>query len=222
MRGCGQKHTAVRAPATPSCSQHSTYCCSTAGPLLRASKLLCWGLTCAHTCSAKLLTSMLCARQAMTADDQQKIGATTWASCNLSSLQPSALLSTSVVGDPTQHYADIAAMEALRQLQLAPTPLHAADQTEGLSLRHAVTADPGDCTSPLSPEAVAKLCCDDEESQEQQQRQEVGSPQSVLGLLHDSRASSGSGNDGRLRSRRTLPASGLGCGIFGASAVWGI
>ena len=72
-------------------------------------------------------------------------------------------------------------------------------------------AGDGDCSSPLSPEAVAKLCCDDEEADE---NQHFGSPESVLGPLQLSRACSSDGGAGvgHRALPRTLPATGLGCG----------
>ena len=164
----------------------------------------------------------------MTADNQQQNSAAGTAdSFKTLTMQPSALLGMGAAGGPQQRSADIAAMEALRQLQLVPTTLHGELQAEGPSLRQDFAAGPGDCDSLLSPEAVAKLCCDDEESPEQQEQEQlqqtqVGSPQSVLGLLHVSSTSSGDGSDGRVSGRRTLPAAGLGCGILGASAVWGL
>jgi hypothetical protein len=91
----------------------------------------------------------------------------------------------------------------------------------GLQQELAADGCDGDCSSPLSPEAVAKLCCDDEEADQQQQ---FGSPESVLGPLQLSRACSSDGGAGvgHRALPRILPASGLGCGILGASAVWGV
>jgi len=197
-------------------------------PMQEAAML--WARVYRYLHSASLLTVMLsgmpCARQAMTADDQQRVGAATLAGFKPPTKQPSALLGMGVADGPQQRCADSAAVEALRQLQLTPTTLHTGEQPEAPCFWHGLAADTGDCNSLLSPEAVAKLCCDDDESPEQQQEQEqhcqVGSPQSVLGLLHVSRDSSADGGDGRVSGRRTLPASGLGCGIFGASAVWGL
>ena len=161
--------------------------------------------------------------QAMTADTQRQTSSVKAGGTNIPTKQPVASLGVVVTDGPQLRCADTAVMEALRQLQLVPTALHGELQAEGPSTRHGVAADPGECSSPLSPEAIAKLCGDDEESQDLQlqQQQQVGSPQSVLRLLHASRTSSADGGAGWVGGRRALPASGLGCGIFGASAVWG-
>ncbi len=184
------------------------------------------GIVYRATCSAYLFTvmlsSVLCERQAMTADDQQQIGAGTAANFRTPTQQPSASLGMESTDGPQQRCADTAAMEALRQLQLVPTTLHGELRAERPSLRHGFAADHNDCGSPLSLEAVARLCCDDEETEQQQPDQQVGSPQRVLGLLHVSRGCPTDGIDSRAGGKRTLPASGLGCGIFGASAVWGL
>ena len=119
------------------------------------------------------------------------------------------------------------AVEALRQLQLAPSAQHATARSETAWKQrgHAVDGGDGECSSPLSPEAVAKLCCDNDE-EAADLKQQFGSPESVLGPLQLSRACSSDGGGAvvghRAPSSRALPGSGLGCGILGASAVWGL
>ena len=156
----------------------------------------------------------------MAADDHQQQGALKAAASQPFSAHPSTAMD---ISRPQLLCADTAAVEALRRLQLAPATQQAEAKPACPPLRQGFAADSGDgdCSSPLSPEAVAKLCCDDEDTHQHQQQhhQQFGSPPSVVGQQQLSRAGS---SDGTRVGGRTLPALGLGCGILGASAVWGI